>query len=204
MKGCGGEGLGFGDFAGAGILRSDGSESGGVGRGVAGRGPSLGVGGFFTVECIDKDGNTRWVEDLKNGVVNSALDDVLNVYLANTSAATPTWYIGLVDNAGYTQFATTDTIASHAGWAENQQYSQANRLAWGPGGSNGQSVTNATSVNFSMTATATIRGLFLVSDSTKGGTAGKLFSTAAFSGGNQVVNNGDTLKVTYTVSASSS
>ena len=67
-----------------------------------------------------------------------------------------------------------------------------------------QGVTNGTTSDFTMNATATIKGLFLNSDSTKSGTAGLLFSTAAFSGGNQSVNSGDTLKVTYTVSATSS
>jgi hypothetical protein len=49
----------------------------------------------------------------------------------------------------------------------------------------------------------TVKGLFLISDSTKGGTTGTLFSTAAFTGGTQAVNSGDTLKVTYTVAATS-
>ena len=45
------------------------------------------------------------------------------------------------------------------------------------------------------------RGVFLLPNLL---TTGTLFSTAAFSGGNQSVNSGDTLKVTYTVSATSS
>ena len=64
-------------------------------------------------------------------------------------------------------------------------------------------MTNATTADFNMTpgSAVTIKGLFLCSDNTKGGTTGTLFATAAFTGGNQTVNNGDTLKVTYTVSA---
>jgi hypothetical protein len=43
-----------------------------------------------------------------------------------------------------------------------------------------------------------------VSNNTVGGTTGTLFSTASFAGGTQTVNNGDTLKVTYTISAANS
>ena len=48
-----------------------------------------------------------------------------------------------------------------------------------------------------MTGTAVIKGVFLNSDAT--GTAGTLWATAAFASTVSVV-NGDTLKVTYTVS----
>ena len=165
----------------------------------------LGVGGYFVIECRDPAGNLRWEDTAENGVVNTALNDVLNVYLRNT-AQTANWYIGLVDNAGFTGFAAADTMASHSGWSENTQYSNANRVQWSPGAASNQGVTNGTTADFNMTpgSGATIRGLFLASDNTKGGTTGNLFSTAAFSGGNQTVNNGDTLKVTYTVSATSS
>jgi hypothetical protein len=166
---------------------------------------SLGVGGYFTVECYDADGVKRWEERAKNGVSNAALNDLLNVYLRNTSQ-TAAWYLGLVDNASYTSFAPGDTMSSHSGWIENTNYSGATRPQWSPAAAASQSVSNTTTVDFAMNpgSAVTIRGLFVASDSTKGGTSGTLFSTAAFSGGNQTVNNGDTLKITYTVSASSS
>jgi hypothetical protein len=47
----------------------------------------------------------------------------------------------------------------------------------------------------------TVGGAFLVSDNTKGGSTGVLFSAADFqSPGDRVVVNGDTLSVTYTFS----
>jgi hypothetical protein len=164
---------------------------------------NLPKGNIFKLECFDALGNLRWSEEFPNSVTLACLDDVLNVYLGNTTQ-TATWYLGLVDNAGFTAFSSADTLASHAGWSESTVYSGSNRLAWTLGASSGQSVTNASTVNFSITTAATIRGLFLASTNDKGGTDGKLFSTASFTGGNQAVNPGDTLKATYTVSATSS
>ena len=198
----------FDDFASAISERADGScDLPGIQLDLSGlHGANLGVGGTFHIECIKPDSSTRWVDDAKNTLTNAALDDVLNVYLADQSPKA-TWYIGLVDNASFTAFAGTDVIGSHSGWIENTNWSGSTRPAWGNGTSSGGagSVTNASTVNFSMTATVTIKGLFLVSDSTKGGTStGLIFSTAAFTGGNQAVNNGDTLKVTYTVTSTTS
>ena len=199
----------MGDVAHASILRADGSEeraSVNLGLSVVPGTGKLGVGGSFRVECFDADGNLRWVDDAKNAVTNAGLDSILTIYFT-AGTAIPVFYVGLVDNAGYTAFSATDTLASHAGWAENTQYT-GTRQAWGNGASSGQSVTNATALSYAMTPSvgspATIRGLFLASNTSSNSSAYLLFSTAAFSQGNQTVNNGDTLKVTYTVAATSS
>jgi hypothetical protein len=202
-----GSGFAVGDHADAHVERANGiTDLPGIRLDLGGLDPNrLGVGGYFTIECRDADGRLKWEDTAENGVVNSALDDVLNVYLRGTSQVA-NWYIGLVDNAGFTGFAAADTIASHSGWSENTNYSNTNRVQWSAAAASNQGVTNTTTADFNMNpgSQVTIRGLFLASDNTKGGTTGKLFATAAFSGGNQAVNNGDTLKVTYTVSATSS
>lgn len=198
-------GFAIGDNADALVERANGTiDMPGVKLDLSGLDPSqLGIGGYFVIECRDAKGGLKWEDTAENGVTNNALNDVLNVYLRNT-AATANWYIGLVDNTSFTGFAAADTIASHAGWIENTAYSNSNRVQWSAAAASSQGVTNTTTCDFSMSGSATIKGLFLASDNTKGGTAGNLFSTAAFSGGNQTVNSGDTLKVTYTVSATSS
>lgn len=154
--------------------------------------------GKFHIEHI-RDGNIIGTYDIPNGIVNGGKDSLLGVYFHSDTQIT-TWYISLVDNAGFSAFAAADTIASHAGWAESTAYSEANRVSWGPGASSGQSITNASAITFTMNATATIKGIFVVSNNTKGGTTGTLWSTAAFAS-TVSVNNGDLLKVTYTVSA---
>lgn len=138
-------------------------------------------------------------------LTGATLDDILNVYFV-VQSQTSNFYCGLVDNSGFTAFASGDTMSSHAGWAESTAYSNSTRIAWVPGTSSGGagSITNGTAMSFTINATATIHGVFLSSVSTKGGTTGNLAGTAAFSGGNQSVNSGDTLKVTLTAAATTS
>lgn len=165
------------------------------------------VGGIFKVECFDSNGNLKWTEYAKNGVTDVGIASILNIYFVAGTQITA-WYIGLINNSGYTALAAGDTMASHGGWAEaaGSNYSQTNRGTWTPGAPSSGAVVNSTTVDFSMTPASalTVKGLFLCSDNTKGGTTGTLFSTAVFTGGNQIVNSGDTLKTTYTVSGVSS
>jgi hypothetical protein len=167
------------------------------------------TGGTFHVACYDADGNLRWTDRAKNGVTSTGLDYVLNTCFRGGTAIT-TWYLGLVDNAGWTGYNLTDTMSSHSApntWAENTDFSNATRPQWSPGAPSGNAISNGTTVDFTMnpaSGTRTIKGLFCVSNNTIGGTTGTLFSTASFAGGTQTVNNGDTLKVTYTISAANS
>jgi hypothetical protein len=76
------------------------------------------------------------------------------------------------------------------------------RGLWIPGAAASKSITNSSSVNFAMNTDSTvIKGIFVISDPTLGGTAGLLWSSGLFSS-DQTLFNGDTLKITYTVSLS--
>jgi len=55
---------------------------------------------------------------------------------------------------------------------------------------------------FSINATATIAGMFMVTNSTKSGTSGTLYSEGNFTQGNRSVVSGDTLNCTATETAS--
>jgi hypothetical protein len=134
-------------------------------------------------------------------VTNSALNDVLEVYLRD-GTKTATWYVGLIDNSPTPTLAAADTPASHAGWSESTAYSESTRPAWTPGAAASQSMTNTTSVDFTINSTPTIYGFFLASVATKGATSGKFFGTAAFSGGAKgPLDTSTILKVTCTVPA---
>ena len=151
--------------------------------------------GKFRFECFDKDGKLKWAKEADNAATNEGLDKVLDVFFHGVTLVSP-WYIGLITGTGTLNAA--DTLASHAGWTEGTDYT-GNRLEWTEGAASSQSITNGTAVDFPITGTMTVKGAFLSSAAT--GTTGTLFCTAAFTGGDQVVGNGDTLKVTYTVTA---
>lgn len=154
--------------------------------------------GVYTIECV-RDGEVVWTDTVQNLVTTAGKNDLLDKYLAG-STYTAAWYLGLVDGGTAPTYAAADTSASHAGWTESVAYSNANRPtpSWGTA-SAGSKASTATA--FNINATATIAGCFLISNSTKAGTAGTLYSCGSFSGGNKAVTSGDTLNVTYTASA---
>jgi hypothetical protein len=158
-------------------------------------------GGVFHFKCYDKDGNLKWEDSAKNLVVNVGLADMNDKYFSG-SGYSATWYLGLVDNSPSPSYAAGDTMSSHAGWAENTDYTQANRptVTFGSATVADPSVIdNSGAVDvFTMNASVTIAGAFLTSDDTKGGTSGILFSASTFqTPGARTVVSGDTLNVTY-------
>lgn len=156
------------------------------------------AGGRFNVQCFDKDGKLKWTQEMPNGIVDVGIEYLLDGGF-NGGAQISTWYMGLINNSGFSALAAADTASSHAGWVESAAYAEASRPEWTADAAATRAVTNSTTVDFSMNATVTIKGIFIISNSTKSGTTGTLWSTAAFSS-NASVTNGDTLKVTYTVS----
>jgi len=158
-------------------------------------------GGVFHFKCYDKDGNLKWEDKAHNLVVNVGLADMNDKYFSG-SAYTATWFLGLVNNSPSPSYAAGDTMASHAGWAESTDYTQANRptVTFGSATVADPSVIdNSGAVDvFTMNASVTIAGAFLTSNNTKGGTTGILFSASTFqSPGARTVVSGDTLNVTY-------
>jgi hypothetical protein len=177
------------DLTGASIVASGGTRSG------------LKAGGFYTIQCFDKDGNLKWEDKSKNLVVNVGLKDMNDKYFTG-SAYTATWFIGLYGAAASNNPAAGDTAASHAGWTEVTAYSQATRpsaVFAAASTADPSVITNSASpAVYSINGTTVVGGAFLISNSTKSGTTGILFSAADFqSPGDRSVANGDTLNVTY-------
>jgi hypothetical protein len=160
--------------------------------------------GKFKVECFDKNGNLKWEAENHNLVVNGGLQYMCGTALTTTTQIT-TWYIGLYGAGSTNNPAAGDTMASHAGWTEVTPYSNATRPSCtftAATNANPSVATNSGSAAaFTINATSTVGGAFLVSNSTKGGSTGTLFSAADFSSpGDRSVVSGDTLNVTYTFS----
>lgn len=151
------------------------------------------------VECLDKDGNRKWLEEFENLIVNVGLDDILEQYF-NGSGYTAAHFVGL---KGTGAPAVGDTMGSHASWGTVTPYSDATDPAYSPAAVSGQSLDNgASKAVFNINATLTIYGAFLKTDNTKGGTAGTLYSAGDF-GASRGVADGDTVNVTVTCTMAS-
>lgn len=172
--------------------------------------------GEFTVEHW-RDGKRIDCRRFPNGIVNEGKDNLLDVAFDSGTQIT-TWYLGLIDNANFSALADDDTYddidQAGNGWDEFTDYtdpgngdSATTRPTWDPDQPSAQSITNSTVRQFDITASGTVKGVFVVgggaNSSDKGDHAsdGTLWATALFSGGDVPVANGDALKVTYTVSA---
>jgi hypothetical protein len=156
--------------------------------------------GRYVAECRDADGNLKWQDTIENLITTAGKNDMLDKHLAG-SAYTAAFYMGLISTASYTTGpAVTDTMASHGGWAEDQQYSQASRPTCAFSAAAAGSKELSAALSFSINATTTIKGAFINSVATKGGTTGILFSAGLFSGGDKAVGSGDTLSVSYSAS----
>lgn len=122
------------------------------------------------------------IQQLMDG--NFGLDNGLFVDLI---AATPT-------------IAATDTAASHAGWTFFSAYDAATRPAY-TGVRTGQVMSNSASLaSFTIsTGGGTIGGAATLSNNTKGGTTGFLWSAGARAAGNLPVNALDIVRVQYDI-----
>ena len=158
------------------------------------------VGGVFLCEHV-RDGAVIDTWEQPNLVVNEGLNSLLGVYFAAATQVT-TWYLGLFEG-NYTPVAGLTAATVTASSTECTAYDETTRVAYVEAAPASQSITNSASkATFTFNATKTIYGAFLVSNSTKSGTTGTLFSAARFSASKSVVAT-DQLLLTYTFTASS-
>lgn len=154
----------------------------------------------YKIECI-RDGKLIWTEEFDNLVVDEGLNDSLDKHLKG-SAYTAAWYVGVTNDNP--TFAAADVMSSHAGWTENTSYDEANRPTLTLGTVSGKSVDNsANKAVFTISASVTLKGAFVVSNSTKGGTTGILYGGGVFSQSRALVDN-DILNTTITCTAAAS
>lgn len=164
-------------------------------------GVGVGVKQTYAVHYEHPDGTT-WDETVHNIVPNAALNAMLDI-LYGATAKFSALYTFLVTGPGASNtYAAGDTAGTHAGWAENVAYSDANRPTATFGSASGQSTSNSASpAVFNINGTATIAGCGLSTVNTKSGTTGTLVGVGNFTGGDRSVAAGGTLTVTVTATA---
>lgn len=122
--------------------------------------------------------------------------NLMNDVMFHATAASGTWYAGLISGTSYSALAAGDTMSSHAGWTELTSYSEAVRQTWVEGASASGLTTNSAAMTFTANGNGTAKGAFLVDNSTKSGTSGTLWATGLFDADLSLVNL-DTLDLTY-------
>lgn len=157
--------------------------------------------GWLAVQAFDRHGRLKWVDEGPNLIVTTGRNALLDECLGTGSISA--WYAGLINNAGFSAIAAGDTMASHAGWAESTAYTESARQTLSFSSASAGVKTTSAAVAFSINATVTINGIFIASNSTKGGTTGTLFAAKSFSAARSLF-NGDTLQATYSATLTAS
>jgi hypothetical protein len=140
-----------------------------------------------------------WEEASPNLITNVGRNDMNDKYWRG-SGYTQTVVMGL---KGVGAPAAADTQAAHSGWLEvggtNAPVYTGGRKAVTMGASASQ-VSVSPQQTFAITSAGTVAGMFMNNGgaATKDDTTGVLVNATDFTGGNQVVANGDSLLVTYT------
>lgn len=160
----------------------------------------LKLGGRFHVDHI-RAGEKIDEFEFPNLVVNQGLNHILDVVFHGATAVSP-WYLGLFEG-NYTPVATVTAATITAASTECTAYDEATRQAYDEAAAASQSITNSASkATFTMNASKTIYGAFLISNSAKSATTGTLLAAGRF-GTSKSVDDDDQLLLTYTFNASS-
>jgi hypothetical protein len=195
----------FGDFAIATLQANTGAQE------------TVGIEGFYHVECRDAEGNLKWEQDFPNLVNAVGKELMLNTLLRTSGTYTTNGpFLGLIGTTSPT-FSASDTNVTHPGWTEFINYTVGGSAVRGTATFSASSSTGSSPANVTTCAAAAITytitggggnvtGCFLVTgsgaSSTQNNTGGVLYSAGAFAVP-KTTTAGDTVSVTYSTTATS-
>ena len=165
----------------------------------------VGLDGVYVAECYDASGNLKWSDTIENLTTNVGRASLNDAYLGNTAAGAVVMGLKGTGTAAY-----ADTQASHAGWLEvgatnAPTYSGTRKTPTFSASTTANPAVKSTSaaVVFTMTGSGTVAGAFINvgGSSTIDNTTGVLFSAGDFTAGSKTVTSGDTINVSYSLSA---
>jgi len=159
---------------------------------------SFGLDGVFKVEHR-RDGKIIHTQICENQVIDEGLTHALDL-IFNSGAQITAWYLGVYETNYAPQ--ADDTASNISGRAiESTAYDETNRVTFNSAAATGLAVTNsANRAVFTINATKTMYGCFVVSNSGKNSQLGTLMSVVLFDNAREV-KAGDELLVTYTMNA---
>jgi hypothetical protein len=175
---------------------------------IAGMGESAQAEGVYTFKCFEYEGGPLlWEDKIDNVVCTLGKNLMLQTALTGSAYTVTGPYMGLISSVGYTAVAASDTMASHTGWTEAGSTNAptfAARVAPAFGTASAGAISTSSPTSFTMTGAGTLVGAFITygtgAVTTLMSTAGTLLSAGAFTGGNQPVNSGNVVQVSYSLS----
>jgi hypothetical protein len=165
--------------------------------------------GRYTIECVGADGQVKWTDVIENTVMTAGKNLALDTILAGSSYSVVGPYMGLISSTSYSAISAADVMTSHAGWLEAgaanaPTYTSPRKTCVFSSASAGSKALSA-ALAFAITGTGTVKGSFVLFGTgaltTIDNTAGTLLSAGLFSGGDRAVINGDTLNISWSLSA---
>lgn len=170
--------------------------------------------GVYNVQCFDVSGNLKWEDTIKNAVMTEGKNLALDTILAGSGYTVVGPFMGLISSVSYTAVAATDTAAQingtngwkEAGSASNfPLYTTPRKTCVFSAAAAGSKALSAALSFPIITTGGTVKGCFIIygtgAVSTIADVNGKLLSAGLFSGGDKIVSVGDTLQVSWTLSA---
>jgi len=175
---------------------------------IAGMGESAQAEGVYTFRCFEyENGPLLWEQTIDNVVCTVGKNLMLQTALTGSAYTVVGPYMGLISSVSYTAVSAADTMASHSGWTEAGSTNAPTfsaRIAPSFGTATAGAISTSSAVSFTMTGAGTLVGAFITygtgAVTTLMSTAGTLLSAGAFTGGNQPVNSGNVVQVTYSLS----
>lgn len=155
----------------------------------------IGPAGRFRLISRGWDGRLLGARTFNNGTTDQGVTHLAaRMFLG--AAAYATWYVGLIDNAGFSELLTTDTHQSHPGWAEYAAVYAGLRVAWAPTAAAGRFMDAANTI-LSVTASGSVRGAILASSPTIGTASGQVLYATGTDTEALAVEAGGTVTVGY-------
>jgi hypothetical protein len=165
------------------------------------------VKGHYVVECLDKDGNLKWTDEIDNVVATIGKNLTLDTLLKGSAYTTVGPFMGLISLSSYSAIVSGDTMGSHTGWVEAGSANPATisnkRQSLVLSSTSAGVIQTSSAASFSVTSSGVIKGAFVVTGagavSTQDNTSGTLLSAGLFTGGDKTVANADTINVTWSL-----
>jgi hypothetical protein len=156
------------------------------------------IGGVFEHD-VRRGGALLGARTDHNLMTDEGLNHILDVILHGVSAVA-SWYVAPF-KGNYTPVPGVTAASVTADSTEATEYDEATRVEYNEAAASSKSITNsANKATFTISASITAYGAFLVSASAKSATSGVLLAISRFTASRSLVDD-DELLVTYTLSA---